>query len=334
MSTMRELRIDRDLGRTPYRISDWERDRQQVMSARRTPADYHAGARRPRLRLVTPFLDNAVAAEPLAGGSNHRAWLVTHADGSRYVVKTTVGVPDDMFAAEAEGLAALRNSGAIGAPHVIDFGPDHLVLEALMPLPGFEDTGFWEWTGRALAALHSVRGERFGWPRDNWLGRTRQINTWTYDCYEFYARYRILRYLREPVMEVVFDAAHRAALERICARLPQLVPPSYPALTHGDLWHGNVLAMPGGAPALIDPAVSWSWPEADLSMLWSSAIAVYGDASVLDRFFAAYHEILPPHPGWREHLELLNLRELLCVLFQGGHEWPRPWVLKLIQRYG
>jgi hypothetical protein len=36
------------------------------------------------------------------------------------------------------------------------------------------------------------------------------------------------------------------------------------------------------------------------------------------RFFAAYHEILPPHPDWREHCALLHLRELLNVLTQDG----------------
>ncbi|MBC6460816.1 fructosamine kinase family protein [Actinomadura sp. HBU206391] len=284
---------------------------------------------------MTPFLDDAIEVVPLAGGTHHTAWIATQADGARYVVKATPGVPPDMFDAEAEGLIALRRSGVIGAPRVVAVGPGHLVMEALNPVPGFADTVFWERTGRALARLHLIRGSRFGWSRDNWLGPTRQVNTWTLDCYEFYARYRILRYLREPRMEAMLDASQRAAIERICARLPDLVPPSYPALTHGDLWHGNVVSMADGSPALIDPAISWNWPEADLSMMYGIAGMVPGGASPgLDRFFAAYQEIRPLHPGWREHLELLHLRELLCVLFQTGRGWARPRVLTLIQRYG
>jgi len=285
---------------------------------------------------VTPFLDDAVDAVPLVGGTHHSGWLLTQADGSRQVVKATPGAPAGMFQAEAEGLTVLRDSGAIGAPRVIDVGPGHLAIEVLNPLPGFDDSPFWERLGRALARLHSVRGERFGWPHDNWLGPTRQVNTWTDDCYEFFVRHRVLRYLYEPAVEAALDAAGRAAVERICARLPELVPPSYPALTHGDLWYGNVLAMPDGSPALIDPAVSWSWPEVDLSMMMYAGMTTSdAGSSALGRLFSAYHEIHPPDPGWREHLELIHIRELLCVVSQGRPaDWGLKGVLNLIRRYG
>src|ERR1700754_1773449 len=115
-----------------------------------------------RLRPVTPFLDDAIAVAPLAGGTHHTAWIATQADGTRYVVKSTPGVPPDMFDTEAEGLTVLRRSGVIGAPRVVAVGADHLVMEALNPVPGFADTGFWERAGRALARLHLIRGARFG----------------------------------------------------------------------------------------------------------------------------------------------------------------------------
>ncbi|WP_432941398.1 fructosamine kinase family protein [Kribbella sp. CA-253562] len=35
-------------------------------------------------------------------------------------------------------------------------------------------------------------------------------------------------------------------------------------LTHGDLWHANVIATADGTPVFIDPAVSWMWGEVDL----------------------------------------------------------------------
>lgn len=37
-----------------------------------------------------------------------------------------------------------------------------------------------------------------------------------------------------------------------------------------------------------------------------------------ERFFDAYYEIRPPEPGWRERLELLNLRELLSTVAHLG----------------
>jgi fructosamine-3-kinase len=278
-----------------------------------------------------------VDVEPLAGGTHHQCWLAVQADGSRCVVKATPGAPPGMFEAEAEGLTALRDSGAIAAPRVIAYDDGHLAMEALEPVPGFDEAlGFWERAGRALAALHAVRGPAFGWHRDNWLGPWRQVNTWAEDGHEFYARHRILRFLREPGVTRALDTAQLAAVERICADLPNLVPPpSGPALTHGDLWSGNFLATPDGAPAVIDCAVSYCWPEADLSMmLYDGTLAAPGRARAAARFLAAYHEIRPPEPGWREHLELLHLRELLSLLAAGQTQWALEPVLRLVRRYG
>jgi fructosamine-3-kinase len=64
-------------------------------------------------------------------------------------------------------------------------------------------------------------------------------------------------------------------------------------------------------PVFIDPAVSWTWAEVDLSM-------AYCTGGIPEEFFAAYHEIHPPEPGWRERMELLNLRELLSVVAHFG----------------
>lgn len=266
----------------------------------------------------------------LAGGTNHQAWLVTRADGVRLVLKTTPGLAVDVFEAEADGLVALGRSGPVATPDVIAVGPTYLAIEALNPAPPLDDARFWASTGQAMALLHSRRGYRFGWHRDNWLGLVRQYNPWTIDCYEFFVRHRILRYLPEPAVTAVLDAADRTAIESICHRLPSLVPPSYPALTHGDLWHGNVLATAAGTPALIDPSVSWSWPEVDLSMMLH--------ARAPESFFAGYHEVLPAPSGWREHLALLNLRELLSVLAHGdllpdAAGWAAPQVRELIHRF-
>jgi fructosamine-3-kinase len=84
--------------------------------------------------------------------------------------------------------------------------------------------------------------------------------------------------------------------------------------------------MPDGSPALIDPAVSWNWPETDLSMISPER------APALDRCFAACHEIHPPEPGWRERL--LHLRELLCLLAVGRADFALPHVLAVIERHG
>jgi hypothetical protein len=106
---------------------------------------------------------------------------------------------------------------------------------------------------------------------DGWLGRLRQVNTWNADGHEFFAEHRLLRYLTEPPAEQALTADDRRALERLCARLPELIPPMPAVLTHGDLWTGNLVSQPGGRITVIDPAVSYTWAEVDLSMLWGNA---------------------------------------------------------------
>lgn len=247
----------------------------------------------------------ATSVTRLSGGVVNDVWLVTTAGGDPVVLKSTGEVPDGLYATEAEGLRVLRERGGLRTPHVVGVAATWLALEALDPSP--DEPEFWEAAGRAVAALHGVRGERYGWKADGWLGVLPQRNPWSDDGYAFFAEHRVLRYLAEPRVAAVLTPADRSALERLCARLPELVPPMPPALTHGDLWRNNVLSTPDGQPAFIDPAVSWMWPEVDLSMMYCADGAPA-------RFFDAYQELRPLDPGWRGRMPLLFVRELLSTL--------------------
>lgn len=267
-------------------------------------------------RLHRAGLRDATAVAPATGGLAATAGLATRRDGSSVFVKAFAEAPsDDAFLAEAEGLAALRELGGVATPEVVLADRDVLVLSTLRPRPATE--AFWERLAHDLARLHTTTVHpRFGWHRDVWLGRRRQVNTWEDDGFTFFAQHRLLRWLGEPRVDAALDAGDRAALERLCDRLPELLPERPACLTHGDLWAQNVLATPDDRPALIDPAVSYTWAEVDLAHLWTTAPPPEAAG-----FFDLYAELTGLDAGWRDRMPIIQLRQHLAVVAQFELDW-------------
>ncbi|WFF01208.1 fructosamine kinase family protein [Micromonospora sp. WMMD964] len=267
-------------------------------------------------RLGRAGISDVVTVEPATGGLAALAGIATRREAPSVFVKAFAEAPDDdVFVAEAEGLAALRELGGVVTPEVVLVDRELLVLSVLRPRPRSE--AFWERLAHMLARLHlSTTHPRFGWHRDNWLGRRRQTNDWNDDGFVFFAQHRLLRWLGEPRVEAALDRDDRAALERLCHRLPDLLPDRPACLTHGDLWAQNVLATADGQPALIDPAVSYLWAEVDLAHVWSTA-----PPPEAHRFFAVYAELTSLDSDWRARMPIVQLRQHLAVLAQFDDDW-------------
>jgi fructosamine-3-kinase len=266
----------------------------------------------------------AARVEPVTGGCICVSGLASLRGGGQVFAKTLPDADGDLFEAEAAGLAALRELGGVRVPAVVHVSPRLLVLEALRPC----GTGelFWEQLARMTATLHAgTVSDRFGWHRDGWHGRLRQDNRWESDGHAFFARRRILRWLPEPLVEAEFDREERRAVERLCAALPELIPPHPPSLTHGDLWPGNIVADGAGQPALIDPAVSYTWPEVDLAALWCPP-----RPPAAGRFFAVYEELARPFDGWREQAQLLRIWDLFSVIAHGLDDWGAAAIVRTV----
>ncbi len=248
----------------------------------------------------------------LSGGAVADTWLITCADGTRMVGKTLPDTVPGLFQTEADGLAALARTGHVATPRVLAVTRRMLLLEALADRDDGERS--WEAFADDLAALHrGTAGDRFGWQHDGYLGRLRQINTWTVDGHDFFAQNRLLRYLAEPPAEQALTDADRRAVERLCTRLPEVIPAMPAVLTHGDLWAANLLSRPGGRITVIDPAISRTWAEVDLSMLWCCP-----RPAASRRFFARYQELNPSPAGWTARMPVLHLREHLSVIAHFG----------------
>ncbi|WP_055589920.1 fructosamine kinase family protein [Streptacidiphilus griseoplanus] len=267
-------------------------------------------------RLHGVGLSDAVSVTPAEGGLAAVAGIATRREGPPVFVKAFRDTPaDGLFAAEAEGLRVLRELGGAATPEVLFAGRDALVLSVLQPRPAGE--AFWERLAHTLARLHTTTvHDRFGWSGDNWLGQRRQDNTWDTDGHSFFAQRRLLRWLPEPRVRAALDERDRRALERLCERLPELLPSRPACLTHGDLWAHNILATEDGQPALIDPAVSYMWAEVDLAHLWSSP-----HPPEASRFFALYAELTGLDDDWPARMPIIQLRQHLAVIAQFDHDW-------------
>jgi len=275
-----------------------------------------------------------VGLRSLGGGCIADAAVAEFADGSRVFVKRAAGQPG-MFAAEAGGLRALAEAGAIRVPRVLAVSEEALALEMIEAAP--RRRGFFEDFGRRFAALHQHRGRACGFADDNFIGSTPQPNQpldgpWERAAGEDgrgWPEFFLERRLRFQVGLAVRRGGDDLArlLDRAEARVYELLGSATepPVLLHGDLWGGNYIVDERGEACLIDPAVYFGHREADLAMT-----RLFGG---FDRaFYAAYDEALPLPAGHEERLAIYQLYHVLnhFNLFGGGyHEQSR----RILMRY-
>jgi fructosamine-3-kinase len=237
--------------------------------------------------------------------------------------KTRAGAPDGFFATEAAGLRWLDVPDGPRVVRVLDVGAEHLELERLRPTGATPSAA--RAFGRDLAILHAAGAPAFGalppgaggtgffGPLDEPLPMV--AGAWD-DWPTFYADARLRPVVRQGRERGVLTADDQAAVETVCARLPDLAGPSSDepaARLHGDLWSGNVLWCPEAV--LIDPAAHGGHRETDLAML-----ALFG-APHLEEILAGYAEVRPLATGWQERVRLHQLYPLAvhAVLFGGGY---------------
>jgi fructosamine-3-kinase len=247
-----------------------------------------------------PALPNGLGrlhdARPLGGGMICQVWAGTLDDGSPVAVKQA---PYDVDV-EVDGLRALDAAGA-PVPAVLGADGDVLVLRHVSGDPAWRDLG------SRIAAMHREPGAgRFGWHRDNLLGRAVQAGGWSDDWPTFFAEHRLRPLLTADALPGVV----RARIERaITGPLPDLLGAHTPApsLVHGDLWSGNII----DGHWLIDPAV-WM-ADRELEMAFTT---MFG--SVPEAFFAGYDAAWPLPDGAARRRPALQLYHLLIHVWHFG----------------
>jgi protein-ribulosamine 3-kinase len=246
-------------------------------------------------------------------------------DGRAVVVKIRHAAPPGFFDAEARGLAALAASRTLRVPDVLAVAARGIVLEDLgAGRPTGEN---WQRAGAALARMHAITFDRFGFDTDGWCGDGPQDNTRDADGHRFFAERRLQPQGACAAASGLLDANDRRGLDRICDRLADLIPKAPAALVHGDLWIANLHACANGELALIDAgAVHHGWAEADLAML-----TLFGEPP--PAFFAAHEAESGVDASWRERAPLYNLHHLLNHLNLFGASYLGA-VRAVLRRYG
>ena len=252
----------------------------------------------------SPFTPCSV--DRIGGGSIHHAWRID--DGlRRYFLKTNEIAAAPMFAAEALGLRALSAAGAVRTPTFITQGQtgsrsflvlDYLDLTALDQTSGAR-------LGAALARLHRVTGNSFGWTGDNFIGSTPQHNAPHPSWPHFFGERRLrpqLQLALQNGMDKTLVAKGRAVIERIGGLFIDYQPA--PSLLHGDLWSGNAAQGGDGEPVIFDPACYYGDREADIAMA-----ELFGGFP--SSFYAAYRAAWPLDSGYETRKPLYNLYHIL-----------------------
>ncbi len=255
-------------------------------------------------------------ADSIGGGCINRAYRLESQD-QKYFVKLNRASGLDMFAAEAEGLQAMNDTGSVKVPRPICWGVSgnqaYLVMEYL-ELGGRNPEAI-EQFGEQLAAMHRDTRAQFGWHRNNTIGSTEQVNTRENDWVTFWREHRLGFQL-----ELAARRGYRGRLQEQGERLMRELDGFFtdytprPSLLHGDLWGGNYSVTREGSPAIFDPATYYGDREADLAMT-----ELFGGFS--PGFYRAYDAAWPLDSGYATRKNLYNLYHILnhLNLFGSGY---------------
>jgi fructosamine-3-kinase len=273
---------------------------------------------------ISAALGTPVTGLHEAGGQHgYRHVTGTLADGRAFFAKVAPG-PDEAvaaaFTAEANGLRWLAEAdGGPPVPAVIGVSPELLVIELVevkerTRTPAQAARQF----GADLARMHAAGAPSFGAPWPGYIASLPLDNSQAdgeSDWGSWYARRRLLPYLRRARDKGALSRAEAGLVDSVIDRIGELAgPPEPPSRLHGDLWWGNVV-WSGGRGWLIDPAAHGGHRETDLAMLdlFSSPEQ--------DEILQGYTETVPLADGWQSRVPLHQLHPLLVhvCLFGGGY---------------
>ena len=243
---------------------------------------------------------------PAHGGCINNGGRLLTSSGEIFIKWNSARKYPRMFEAESYGLSQLAVHSPLRVPRVFDViktGEYQILLLELI-LEKKRNTNYWYNLGEGLAATHKTTDATFGLLYDNYIGSLPQNNAKSDSLVEFYVKSRFMPQLELARQSDLLTKQDGAMFEKLFTRLNEILPQQNPALLHGDLWSGNIMCDEQGQPVLIDPAIYFGAPEADLAMT-----RLFGGFDT--KFYEAYFAASELPTGIEERIEIYQLYPLL-----------------------
>lgn len=251
------------------------------------------------------------SARPLEGGCIGEVYRLELEDGTPLVAKVDREAEANLER-EAYMLRYLREKSDLPVPEVYHGSETLLLMQFIEGTNSFSDEAE-RHAAELVAGLHGITADSYGHERDTLIGSLNQPNPLTKNWTDFFREERLLYIGRVAYEAGRLPSEDRARVERLAERLEDLISePNPPALIHGDVWSGNVLAKDGRITAFLDPALYHADPEMELSFI--SLFNSFGDA-----FFERYAEIRSIRAEFFEtRRDLYSLFPLLVHVYYFG----------------
>lgn len=279
---------------------------------------------------------------PVQGGDINKSYGIQLSNGNLLFMKSNEKSKVDFFVKEAHNLKAIAKTNTITTPKILGFGTEDgeevgysFLLLDFVEL-GNLDADFWENFAENLGNMHKstteafiskedlAEGKIFGFYEDNYIGKTKQINSPKATWIDFFRENRLAPQFK--MAEKYFSTEDSKLIDKLLDNLADfLIEPRSPSLLHGDLWAGNVMCDTKPQAMLIDPACYVGHPEADIAMT-----ELFGGFS--DRFYAAYKNTGLLQPQYEERRDLYNLYHLINHLNMFGESY-FPAVKSILEKY-
>lgn len=266
---------------------------------------------------------------PIGGGCINEAYCVILDDNQKFFLKANSSQHQNLFQSERLGLQALSSTQGPPVPKVITCATagqtQFLVMQHIQP--GRQTPSTMCNFGQQLALMHNeLTSDTAGFSSNNFIGATPQINTPDTDWLRFFAQNRLLFQAQLACTNGRLSSADLDMIQQLAAKLDDYLPrPAKFSLLHGDLWGGNYLIDTNGVVVLIDPAVYYGHPEADLAMTY-----LFGGFD--SDFYAGYNSVNPIPRDFRQRISLYNLYHLLNHLNLFGSSYYQS-VISTVKNY-